>query len=99
MNSHKELFCSITGMDVHIIIDSIADIMSHEDKDLCKTGELAIQIIFETIAIVLQDKLKVTFVFPFVNICDNVLKYFPVTMMEEFQLTAQGDGRIFNALA
>ena len=44
---------------MHIIIDSIADIMSHEDKDLGKIGELAIQILFETISIVLRDKLKV----------------------------------------
>ena len=46
-------------MDVHIIIDSIADVMSHEDKDLCKTGELAIKILYETITIVVDDRLKV----------------------------------------
>ena len=45
-------------MDVHTIIDSIADIMSHEDKDLCKYGNLAITVLFETTSIVMQDKLK-----------------------------------------
>ena len=44
---------------MHTIIDSIADIMTHEDKDLSKTGELALQILFETISIVLGSRLKV----------------------------------------
>ena len=46
-------------MDVHIIIDSIADVMSHEDKDLCKIGELAISILYETMSVIMEDKLKV----------------------------------------
>eukprot|EP00794_Sanderia_malayensis_P003406 gene3406-3896_t len=50
----------VNGMDVHTIIDSVADIMSHEDKDLCKIGEIAIQVLYETICIVIGDKLKAT---------------------------------------
>ena len=46
-------------MDVHSIIDAIADIMAHEDKDLAKTGELALQILFETSSVVLGKRLKV----------------------------------------
>ena len=54
------LLCfSMTGMDVHTIIDSISDTMTHEDKDLAKTGELAMHILFETMAIVLGNRLKV----------------------------------------
>lgn len=49
---------SIAGMDVHVIIDSIANIMSHEDKDLCKYGHLAITILYETSYIIIQDKLN-----------------------------------------
>lgn len=45
-------------MDVHVIIDSIANIMSHEDKDLCKYGHLAITILYETSYIIIQDKLN-----------------------------------------
>ena len=45
-------------MDVHIIIDSIADILSHEDKELCKYGHLAITILYETVSIVIKDKVK-----------------------------------------
>lgn len=53
------IISSVTGMDVHTIIDSISDIMTHEDKDIAKTGELAMQILFETAAIVLGNRLKV----------------------------------------
>ena len=45
-------------MDVHTIIDSIADIMSHEDKELCKYGHMAITVLYETVSIVMQDQLK-----------------------------------------
>lgn len=52
------LIYSIKGMDAHIIIDSIADILSHEDKDLCKYGHLAITLLYETVSIVTKDKIK-----------------------------------------
>lgn len=45
-------------LDVHIVIESIVDIMSHEDKDLCKYGHLAITILFETVSLALHDQLK-----------------------------------------
>ena len=60
MNLYSASFCcSIIGMDVHTIIDSISDVMRHEDKDLAKTGELAMQILLETTAVVLGSRLKV----------------------------------------
>ena len=39
------------------MVDSIADIMSHEDKDLCKYGHLAITVLFETTSLVLQSQM------------------------------------------
>ncbi|XP_065666832.1 transformation/transcription domain-associated protein isoform X3 [Hydra vulgaris] len=55
---YKQQNACIIGMDVHTIVDSIADIVSHEDKDLTKYGNLAITVLFETASIVMQDKLK-----------------------------------------
>jgi len=49
---------SIKGMDVHIVIDSIAEIMSHEDKELCKYGHMAITVLYETVCLIMKDKLK-----------------------------------------
>lgn len=48
----------MNGIDVHVIIDSIADVMCHEDKDLCKYGHLAMKVLYETGCLVLQDQLK-----------------------------------------
>jgi len=45
-------------LDVHIIVDSIADIMSHEDKDLCKYGHLAITVLFETASLALRNQME-----------------------------------------
>lgn len=48
----------MNGIDVHVVIDSIADVMCHEDKDLCKYGHLAMDVLYETVCLVLQDELK-----------------------------------------
>ena len=50
-------FCSIKTLDVHVVVDSIADIMSHEDKDFCKYGHLAITILFETASLALRSQI------------------------------------------
>ena len=51
------LFFSIKTLDVHVVVDSIADIMSHEDKDFCKYGHLAITILFETASLALRNQM------------------------------------------
>lgn len=40
-----------------MVVDSIADIMSHEDKDFCKYGHLAITILFETASLALRSQM------------------------------------------
>ena len=47
------------GLDPAVLIDSIATCMAHEEKELCKTGQLAMSFIVETAATVLGSKQRV----------------------------------------
>ena len=49
------------GTDVHVLIDAIASVMMLEEKELCKTGELAIAIMRETASLIIGDLYKVCF--------------------------------------
>ena len=53
------LLFSPQGADVHVLIDAISSVMMLEEKDLCKTGELAIAVMRETAFIIMGDLYKV----------------------------------------
>lgn len=46
-------------MDTQILIDALAVIMGHEEKELCKPGGLALKLILETATTILGSKEKV----------------------------------------
>ena len=46
---------------MHVLIDAISSVMMLEEKDLCKTGELAIAVMRETAFIIMGDLYKVGF--------------------------------------
>ncbi|XP_028408078.1 transformation/transcription domain-associated protein-like isoform X2 [Dendronephthya gigantea] len=46
------------GADVHVLIDAIASVMMLEEKELCKTGELAISVMHETASLIMGDLYK-----------------------------------------
>ena len=49
----------LTGMDPQVLIDALAVIMGHEEKELCKPGHLALVLIHETASTILGSKEKV----------------------------------------
>lgn len=49
----------LSGLDPHVLIDALAVIMGHEEKELCKPGHLALVLIHETAATILGSKQKV----------------------------------------
>ena len=57
MSGEKQ--AKLTGMDPLVMIDALAIIMGHEEKELCKPGHLALVLIHETAAHVLGSKEKV----------------------------------------
>ncbi|KAH3795917.1 hypothetical protein DPMN_149479 [Dreissena polymorpha] len=46
-------------MDTQILIDALAVIMGHEEKELCKPGNLALVLILETATSILGSKERV----------------------------------------
>ncbi|KAL3832377.1 hypothetical protein ACJMK2_024027 [Sinanodonta woodiana] len=48
----------LQGMDTHILIDALSVIMGHEEKELCKPGNLALVLILDTAATILGSKDK-----------------------------------------
>lgn len=46
----------LTGMDPLVIIDAVAAIMGHEEKELCKPGHLALMFIIDTASSVLKSR-------------------------------------------
>lgn len=46
-------------MDTQILIDALAVIMGHEEKELCKPGNLALVLILETATTILGSREKV----------------------------------------
>ena len=46
-------------MDTQILIDALAVIMGHEEKELCKPGNLALVLILDTATTILGSKEKV----------------------------------------
>ena len=48
------------GMDTHILIDALAVIMGHEEKELCKPGNLALILILDTATTILGCKERVS---------------------------------------
>jgi transformation/transcription domain-associated protein len=49
---------NLRGMDPLVLIDSLAVIMGHEEKELCKPGHLALVLILETAINILGSKQK-----------------------------------------
>ena len=48
------------GMDTQILVDALAVIMGHEEKELCKPGNLALVVILDTATTILGSKHRVT---------------------------------------
>ncbi|XP_055874365.1 transformation/transcription domain-associated protein-like isoform X5 [Biomphalaria glabrata] len=46
----------LQGMDTQILVDALATIMGHEEKELCKPGNISLVIIIETATIILGSK-------------------------------------------
>lgn len=57
VSSEKQ--AKLTGMDPQVLIDALAVIMGHEEKELCKPGHLALVLLHETAATILGSKEKV----------------------------------------
>ena len=49
-------------MDPQVLIDALAVIMGHEEKELCKPGHLALVLIHETASTILGSKEKVNII-------------------------------------
>lgn len=49
----------LQGMDPLVLIDAVAIIMGHEEKELCKPGHLALVLILDTATYVLRSKERV----------------------------------------
>lgn len=58
--------CSPQGTDIHVLIDAIASVMMLEEKELCKTGELAILVMCETASLIIGDLYKVNYYYDYV---------------------------------
>lgn len=58
---HFASTCSPQGTDVHVLIDAIAAVMMLEEKELCRTGELAVAVMRETASLITGDLYKVRF--------------------------------------
>ena len=52
----------MTGMDPHVLIDALAVIMGHEEKELCKPGHLALVLIKDTADTILGSQERVSYV-------------------------------------
>ena len=50
----------LNGMDTQILIDALAVIMGHEEKELCKPGNLALVLILDTASTILGSKQRVS---------------------------------------
>lgn len=50
----------LQGMDTQILIDALAVIMGHEEKELCKPGNLALVLILDTATTILGSKERVS---------------------------------------
>ena len=46
----------LIGMDPLVLVDALATIMGHEEKELCKPGHLALVLMLDTASIVLGSK-------------------------------------------
>ncbi|XP_058058029.1 transcription-associated protein 1 isoform X2 [Anopheles bellator] len=53
---HKHFPLSSGGMDPLVLIDALAEIMGHEEKELCKPGTLAMGLILETATNIMGSK-------------------------------------------
>jgi hypothetical protein len=49
----------LQGMDTQILVDSLAVIMGHEEKELCKPGTVALALMLETASTILGSKDRV----------------------------------------
>ncbi len=58
MSSDKQ--SKLTGMDPQVLIDALAVIMGHEEKELCKPGHLALVLILDTANAILGSKDRVS---------------------------------------
>ena len=52
---------NLQGMDTQILVDALAVIMGHEEKELCKPGTLALVLMVETATTILGSKERVCF--------------------------------------
>ena len=50
----------LQGMDTQILVDALAVIMGHEEKELCKPGSLALMFMVDTASTILGSKDRVS---------------------------------------
>lgn len=50
------------GMDALVLIDALAVIMGHEEKELCKPGRVALALILQTATNILGSKDRVSII-------------------------------------
>lgn len=50
------------GIDIHAMVDAIAAVMSMEDKEFYKVGELAVAVMIETATAITGDPYKVSMI-------------------------------------
>ena len=50
----------LQGMDTQILIDALTTIMGHEEKELCKPGNVSLRIIIDTATSILGSKERVS---------------------------------------
>lgn len=67
------------GADVHVLIDAIASVMMLEEKELCKTGELAIAIMRETASLIMGDvyKVRLLYIYDMQRYCQDLIMACP----------------------
>ena len=53
----------LQGMDPQVMIEALAVIMGHEEKELCKPGHLALVLILDTATTILGSTERVSLVF------------------------------------
>ena len=58
MTSDKQ--SRLQGMDPQVLIDALAVIVGHEEKELCKPGKVALALILDTAKAVLGSKERVS---------------------------------------
>jgi len=58
-SSRKRANQLLDSMDVYVLIDALAVVMGHEEKELCRLGQMAIALVLDTAITVVGNKDRV----------------------------------------